>query len=86
MSPLRRLLWFTAKRIAADERVQAKATEVIQDEVKPRAKEAWRRVKPKLDTARTEMRDIARDMDLPKNTREFTEKVKRLVRDKNRRH
>jgi hypothetical protein len=85
MTPLRRLLWFAAKRIAGDERVQAKAAEVIRDEVKPRAKEAWRRAKPTLDTAGSEIRDIARDIDLPKNTREFTEKVKRLVRDRNRR-
>jgi len=85
MTPLRRLLWMAAKRIAADERVQAKAAEVIHQEVKPRAEEAWRRVKPRLDAAGTEIRGIARDAEVPKKTRELAKKVKRRISDRNRR-
>ncbi len=39
---LRRLLWHAARHIALDPRARAKAAEVYEKEVKPRARAAWR--------------------------------------------
>jgi hypothetical protein len=63
MPMLPRLLLRAAERIVSDPRVQAKASEVFEREVKPRAEAAWRQTKPRLDTAKTELRDIARETD-----------------------
>ena len=42
MRLLYQLLWRAAKRIASDPRVRAKASEVYEGQVKPRAEAAWR--------------------------------------------
>jgi len=49
MPLLRRALWIAAKRAAADPRVQAKAKEVLHEEVVPRVRGA-------VDAARLEIR------------------------------
>ncbi len=49
--PIRQLVLYAARRIAADPRVRAKAAEVLETEIKPRAKAAWRQTKPKIDAA-----------------------------------
>ena len=82
---LPRLLLRAVKRIASDPRVQAKATEVFEKEVKPRAKAAWRQTKPRLDTAMTELRDIARETDPRENPRKFVAKVKQRLLDRGKR-
>lgn len=51
MTILQRAIWMAAKRAAADPRVQAKAAEIVRDEIVPRAKLA-------LDTARPEIRRV----------------------------
>ena len=43
---LRRLLWYAARHIALDPRARAKAADVYEKEVKPRARAAWRQAKP----------------------------------------
>lgn len=52
MTLLRRALWMAAKRAAADPRVQAKAREVLQDEVVPRVRVAVDAARPEIRRAR----------------------------------
>ncbi len=83
---LPQLLLRAAKRIASDPRVQAKTTEVFEREVKPRAEAAWRRTKPRFDTAKSELRDIARETDPRENPRKFVAQVKQRFLDRDKRH
>ncbi len=82
MPLLRRLLLHAARHIALDPRARAKAAEVFEKEVKPRARTAWRQAKPKLDAARAELKDIAAETDPRKNPRQFAAKVKRRFLDR----
>ncbi len=79
---LRRLLAMAARRVAADPQVQAKATEVYQTQVKPRAQSAARETKANLDFARSELSDIAREIDPIKNPKAFLAQAKRRLYDK----
>ncbi len=85
MRLLTQLLWRAAKRIASDPRVRAKATEVFEREVKPRAEAAWRQTKPRLDAAKTELEDIARETDFRENPGKFAAEVKRRFLDRDKR-
>lgn len=76
MSVFRRLLIQAAKQIAANPQVQAKAAEVIETQVKPRAEAAWRNTKPKLASAKAELEDIAREVDPRDDPKAFAAKVK----------
>ena len=76
MPVFRRLLVQAAKQIAADPRVQAKAAEVIETQVKPRAEAAWRNTKPKLAAAKAELEEIAREVDPRDDPGAFAAKVK----------
>ncbi len=73
---LRRFLIQAARQVAADPRVQAKAAQVFESEVKPRAAAAWKQAKPHLDRARGDLRDIAQESDPRRKPREFAAKVK----------
>ncbi len=86
MPLLPQLILRAAKRIASDPRVRAKATEVFEREVKPRAEAAWRRTKPRFDTAKSELRDIARETDPRENPRKFVAQVKQRFLDRDKRH
>ncbi len=76
MLVFRQLLIRAAKQIAADPRVQAKAAEIIQTEIKPRAQSAWRNTKPKLASAKAELQEIAREIDPRDDPKAFAAKVK----------
>ncbi len=76
MPLIRRLLLQAAQRLAADPRVRAKASEVIEQEVKPRAEAAWRDTKPKLAAVKEELQDIAAEADPVTQPREFAAKLK----------
>ncbi len=78
----RRLLFYAASWIASNPRVRAKAAEVFEREVKPRAEEAWRKAKPKLDAAKAEIEDIAREADPRANPRQFAAKLKERLLDR----
>ncbi len=83
---LRRALGLVARRIAADPRVRAKAAEVVEKELRPRIKEAVERARPRLEAARDELRDIAREAD-PRNdpkgfARKLGQRVRQVVKDK----
>ncbi len=82
MRSLTRLLISPARRIAADPRVRAKAAEVMETEIKPRAQAAWRQAKPQLENAAAELRDIARETNPRANPRKFAAKVKQRFIDR----
>ncbi len=86
MPILGRLLVYAAAKLTSDPRVRAKAADVLEREVKPRAAAAWRRTRPKLEAARDELRDIAEETDPRENPRAFAVKVKErfLERGKSR--
>ena len=85
MAILRRMLFHAAKRLGSDPRVRAKAAQVFDGDVKPRVQAAWRRTKPKLDAAKAELSDIARETDPREHPRAFAAKVKeRFVNRKKR--
>ena len=82
MLMLRRLLFYAARRIASDPRLRAKAAEVFESEVKPRAQAAWRQTKPKLEAAKAELEDIARETDPRRHPRKFAAKLKERLVDR----
>ena len=73
---IRRFLIQAARQVAADPRVQAKAAQVFETEIKPRAAAAWKEAKPRLDQARSDLREIAQESDPREKPREFAAKVK----------
>ncbi len=81
---LRHILARAAAKLASDPRIQAKVAEVVEEKVKPRAAAAWRRTKPKLEAARNDLRDIARERDPRRDPAGFAAKVKErfLKRDR----
>lgn len=76
---LRYLLFRAARRIASDPHLQARAAEVVEREVKPRAEAAWRQAKPKLDSARDEVRSAAAETDPRRNPRAFAANLAKRV-------
>ena len=82
MAILRRLLVHAATKLASDPRVRAKAAEVMEHEVKPRAEAAWQRTRPKLEAARDDLKEIARETDPRENPRAFAAKVKERFLDR----
>ncbi len=81
---LRRLLFNAARKAAADPRVRAKAADVYEREVKPRAKAAWAEAKPRLEAARDDVKDAAAKVDPRDDPAGFTGEVKRRFIEKRR--
>ena len=52
MGFLRRFMMRAAQELTQNPEVRAKASEVVEDEVKPRAKEAWEGAQPKIREAK----------------------------------
>ena len=75
-------LWRAASLIASNPRVRAKTAELFEQEVKPRAEDAWRQTKPKLDAAKADIQQIARETDPRKNPRKFASRVKQRFLDR----
>ncbi len=46
MPIFRSLLWYAAQRVASNPRARAKAAQLLEQEIKPRAREAWHQTKP----------------------------------------
>ncbi len=82
MSILGQLFFQAAARLTRDPVVRAKAAEILENEIKPRAAETWRKAKPKLEEARDDLRDIAGETDPRKNPRAFASKVKQRFIDR----
>ena len=62
--------------------MRAKATELYNSEISPRAKSVARESKANLDFARAELRDIAREVDPLKDPKAFFAKAKRRLYDR----
>lgn len=74
--PLRRMLLLAARHIAADPRVRAKAAEIIEREIRPRAERAWQSAQPRIDAVRSELAAIAAEADPRTEPRRFAALVK----------
>ncbi len=85
MTILRRVLFHAARRIASDGRVRAKAKDVFESEVKPRAEAAWRQANPNLDAPKAELQNNAREADPPESPRKFAAKLKQRIVDRKKR-
>lgn len=57
----------------------------VDEEVEARAEAVWRQTKPRLDTAKSELRDIARETDPRENPRKFVAQVKQRFLDRGKR-
>ena len=79
---MRRLLAEAARRLAANPRVQAKAADLYESEISPRAKAVARDSKANFDFARAELRDIAREVHPLKDPKAFFAKAKRRLYDR----
>ena len=51
MPLLKRLVTEVARKVAQDPRVRDTAKKVFEDEIKPRAKTAWKKAKPEVEAA-----------------------------------
>lgn len=81
---LRHLLMNAARRIAADPRARAKAAELVETEIKPRARAAVEKTKPKVAAAKAEIRNIASETDPLDKPAEFAGRLTRRIIDKAR--
>ncbi len=81
---LHRLLFNVARKAAADPRVRAKAVDVFEREVKPRATAAWAETKPKLDAARDDIKKAAATIDPRTDPAGFAGELKRRLVKKRR--
>ena len=82
---LRRLLFNAARKAAADPRVRAKAADVFETTVKPRAEAAWAEAKPRLDAVRDELKQAAAAVDPRADPAGFAGELKRRIREKRQR-
>lgn len=57
---LRRLVITAARVLVQNPQARAKAREVLDKEVKPRAKEAWREARPEIERAGRGLKQFAR--------------------------
>lgn len=84
MAFIGRFIVSAASRLVSDPRVREKAADVLENEVKPRAAEAWQKARPKLEATRDELRDIARKTEAHKNPRAFAAEIKKRYIDRDR--
>ena len=62
MTLLRRLVVTAARVLVQNPEARAKAREVLEEEVKPRAKEAWREARPEIEKAGQGLKRLARNV------------------------
>ena len=79
---LQRFLLQAARRLAADPRARDKAAELFEPEIKPRAKAAAQKAKPKIAAAKAEIRNIASETDPLDNPAEFAGRLTRRIIEK----
>ena len=65
MALIHRLLFHAAQRLVTDPRVREKAAELIETEVKPRVRDTWQQVKPRIDATKSDLAQIASETDCP---------------------
>ena len=81
---LRRLLFLAAQMAAADPRSRAKAADVFERKIKPRATAAWAETKPRLDIARDDIKKAAETVDPRSDPAGFADELKRRITQKRR--
>lgn len=86
MALLPRLLIGAARLIASNPRVRAKAADILENQVRPRAAEAWRKTKPRIEAARDGLRDAAAEADPLKDPRGFAARLKGRIFPRSKRH
>ncbi len=59
MSLLRRYLIRAAQELRHNPKARAKASQVLEEDVKPRAKQAWREAQPKIENAKLGLKHFA---------------------------
>lgn len=84
MALIHRLLLQAVRRVATDPRVQTKAAEIYENEVKPRARAAWQETKPRLAAAKQDLTEIARETDPRRDPKGFAVKLKQRFVDGDR--
>ncbi|MHA1564825.1 MAG: hypothetical protein ACTSX7_05880 [Alphaproteobacteria bacterium] len=82
---MRRFIWRAAARLATDPKVRAKAGELFERELKPRAKALSRRMEPALRAVRDDVGEAARKADPLKNPKEFAAQLKDRLNNRRRR-
>jgi hypothetical protein len=60
MGLLRQLAMRAAKQLASDPETREKASRVLEDDVKPRAKEAWKQAQPEIANAKQGIKNYAK--------------------------
>ncbi len=81
MIGLRRLLMQAATRLAANPRMRAKAGELYEREVKPRARAAWDDAKPTVEAAKKDLREAAAAADPRSDPVGFAKQLKKRFID-----
>ena len=81
---LRRLLFNAARKAAADPRVRAKAADVFESKLRPRAEAAWAEAKPRLEAARAGIKEAAATADPRHDPAGFASELKRRIVEKRR--
>ena len=79
MAIIRRLMFRAVQRLVTDPRVQEKAAELIETEVKPRVRDGWNQAKPRIDAARSDLSQIASETDPREKPREFVVQIKQRL-------
>ncbi len=82
MALLQRFLLQAARRLAADPRAREKAAELVETQIKPRARAAVEKSKPKIEAAKAEIRNIASETDPLEKPAEFAGRLTRRLIDK----
>ncbi len=59
MNLLRRLAIRAAQELAANPEARAKASRVMEEDIKPRAKQAWREAQPEIENAKLGLKRFA---------------------------
>ena len=59
MSLLRRFVIRAAQELSHNPKARAKASQLLEEDVKPRAKQAWREAQPKIENAKLGLKRFA---------------------------
>jgi phage terminase small subunit len=59
MNLLRRFVIRAAQELGRNPEARAKASQVLEEQVKPRAEQAWREAQPKIENAKLELKRFA---------------------------
>ncbi|MDE0165645.1 MAG: hypothetical protein OXL36_11175 [Bryobacterales bacterium] len=59
---LRRLVVRAAQELAANPEARAKASQVLEENIKPRAKKAWQQAQPEIENAKQGVKSYAKKL------------------------